>query len=332
MGFGVIRSKNWQKLWLKKGPTLWVGGLMALAGFAAGVILGNQEFMNRAVWLQVVDKFKQFDWLALFSWLPPWLLQTMIALLMVWVGLWLVRYVVKRLIQPKLGPDLKQWSHRLDPRAIPLRPERRETLRTLVTNPINLVALAVAGLVGLAHFVGWTNVTLLTGALGLASTSLIRDLQSGFHLVFGDVFNIGEKVQIGEAANRIEGFVEAINLRTTAIRAPGGELYLVPHGDIRTVRNFSRSDFATTSLRLKVIAADLPRTLAYLNDLGQEAETLLPHLLEPWQVISASGAIGQHAELTLLAKARFGQTEQVRLELLALTQERLAKAGITLVD
>ena len=106
----------------------------------------------------------------------------------------------------------------------------------------------------------------------------------------------------------------------------------MPHGEIRIVRNFSRGDFATTSLRLKVAATELTPTLSYLNDLGQVAVALLPNLLEPWQVISASGAIGQHAELTLLAKARFGQTEQVRLDLLALIQERLAEAGITLAD
>lgn len=280
----------------------------------------------------MMEKLKQFDRFTFLAWLPPWLMRTVIALLAVWLALWLVRYLAKRLIQPKWGPDLKQWSHHLDPRAISMRPERRETLRSLVTNPINLAALAVAGLVSLAHFVGWTNVTLLTGALGLASTSLIRDLQNGFHLVFGDVFNLGERIQIGDAANRIEGYVEAINVRTTSIRAPGGELYIVPHGDIRTVRNFSRSGFATTSLRFQVAAADLSRTLACLNDLGQKAAALLPNLLEPWQVISTSGVIGQHAELTLLAKARLGQAEQVRLDLLALIQERLAEAGITLVD
>jgi small-conductance mechanosensitive channel len=139
-------------------------------------------------------------------------------------------------------------------------------------------------------------------------------------------------VQIGDAATRLEGIVEGVNIRTTSIRAPGGELYVVPHGEIRIVRNFSRGDFATTSLSLKVAAANLTRTLSCLNDLGQVAAAELPHLLEPWQVISASGALGQHAQLTLLAKARFGQTEQVRLELLALIQERLAEAGITLAD
>lgn len=72
--------------------------------------------------------------------------------------------------------------------------------------------------------------------------------------------------------------------------------------------------------------------LAYLNDLGQEVGDLLPALSEPWQVISTSGAMGQHVELTLLVKTHFGQTEQVRLDLLALIQERLAEVGITLAD
>jgi hypothetical protein len=64
--------------------------------------------------------------------------------------------------------------------------------------------------------------------------------------------------------------------------------------------------------------------------LGQEAVHVLPNLLEPWQVISEHGEIGQQIELTLLAKARFGQAAELRPRLLALVQERLAEAGIAL--
>jgi hypothetical protein len=49
--------------------------------------------------------------------------------------------------------------------------------------------------------------------------------------------------------------------------------------------------------------------------------TLLPNLLEPWQVISDSGTIGHQTELTLVAKACFGQAAQMRPRLLALVQE-----------
>jgi hypothetical protein len=55
-------------------------------------------------------------------------------------------------------------------------------------------------------------------------------------------------------------------------------------------------------------------------------------LLGPWQLISEAGALGEHTELTLLSKTRFGQAADLRPHLLALVQERLATAGIGLVD
>jgi len=45
-----------------------------------------------------------------------------------------------------------------------------------------------------------------------------------------------------------------------------------------------------------------------------------------------SCVIGQQTELTLLAKARFGMGAEMRPRLLALVQERLAEAGVGLVD
>jgi hypothetical protein len=44
------------------------------------------------------------------------------------------------------------------------------------------------------------------------------------------------------------------------------------------------------------------------------------------------GVIGQQTELTLLTKARFGKAAEMRPRLLALVQERLAQAGIVLVN
>ena len=63
-----------------------------------------------------------------------------------------------------------------------------------------------------------------------------------------------------------------------------------------------------------------------------EAVALLPNLLEPWQVISATGIVGQQAELQLVVKTRFGKAAEMRPRLLALVQERLTEAGIQLSD
>ncbi len=128
----------------------------------------------------------------------------------------------------------------------------------------------------------------------------------------------------------IEGVVEAVNMRTTDIRFPSGELVNLPNGEIRLVRNYSRGRFSVADIKIKLAAEDVQKNVDLLNDLGTEAVTLLPNLLEPWQVISESGEMGQHIELTLVAKARFGKAAEMRPRLLSLIQERMDEAGIQL--
>jgi moderate conductance mechanosensitive channel len=158
---------------------------------------------------------------------------------------------------------------------------------------------------------------------------LISDYLAGISFIFEDTYSVGEKTEL-YGVIPVEGVVEAISLRTTSIRASSGELFVVPNGEIRTVRNFSRGKFSIANITLKISAGDLNDTLTILEALGPEAVTLLPNLIEPWQVISPEGVMGQNMELTLVAKARFGMAAEMRPRLLNLVQERLADAGIEL--
>jgi moderate conductance mechanosensitive channel len=226
-------------------------------------------------------------------------------------------------------------KYRVWPPKPQVRPARRQTLRSLIP-PVAIAVLALVILLSLAFSIGWANATLLTGfigaALSLAARPFVNDLLSSFNIIFEDIFDIGEKVEIQLATSRVEGVIERVNVRTTALRASTGELYIVPNGEIGVVRNFSRGRFSTANLKLKIAATDLSQALVCLKESGQEVANLLPNLLEPWQIISESGTIGKHVELTVLARAHFGQAAEVRPRLLALVQERLAEAGITLVD
>lgn len=224
------------------------------------------------------------------------------------------------------------WLSHLRSKEHQPRPERRETVRSVIASTVSFLAFTGATLASLGRFVRldtlvWV-VGLFSAAFGLGARPLISDVLIGIGLIFEDTFAVGEKVKILDA----EGVVEAVNLRTTWLRAPSGELYIVPNGEIRVVRNFSRGRFSTVKVTLKIAAADLGRTIPVLEELGPEAVALLPNLLEPWQVISESGVIGQQTELTLIAKARFGQAAEMRPRLLALVQERLSEIGVILAD
>ncbi|PKN83954.1 MAG: hypothetical protein CVU46_15590 [Chloroflexi bacterium HGW-Chloroflexi-8] len=212
------------------------------------------------------------------------------------------------------------------------KPERSETLKSLLASGIGMIAYIMAGIASVGLFVSTDTLVWIVGlfsaAFGLAARPLISDIMTGVGFIFEDTFAVGEKVEL----LGMEGVVEAINLRTSLLRSPSGELYVIPNGEIRTIRNFSRGRFSSTKVHLKISSSDLAQALTILEELGKEAVALLPNLLDPWQVISGEGVLGQQTELTILAKARFGQAADIRPRLLALIQERFAEADINLVD
>jgi len=162
---------------------------------------------------------------------------------------------------------------------------------------------------------------------------MVSDFLSGIGFMFEDTFDVSEKVEFpGLAGGSVMGVVEAVYLRTTVIRAMSGEPFIVPNGEIRVVRNFSRGLFSTANVKIKLATADLGEAIPLLQALGEEAVGLLPSLLEPWQVISESGEMGQQTDLTLVAKARFGMAGVMRPNLLNLVQDRMADAEIELAS
>jgi moderate conductance mechanosensitive channel len=81
--------------------------------------------------------------------------------------------------------------------------------------------LAGAGVVGLA--------------IGFGAQSLVKDVITGFFIIFEDQFAVGDVVQIGT----FKGTVEEIGLRITRVRSWTGEIYIIPNGTIAQVTNFS---------------------------------------------------------------------------------------------
>jgi small conductance mechanosensitive channel len=255
----------------------------------------------------------------------PYLPKNIIYILLFFGAAWVVHRLSRRVAE-RIS-RLSRFNRRIQ-----TSEERLHTLRQLVSSAISFVAFSVAALFSLSLFVESDSIIWLVGlfsaAFGLGASPFLRDFLTGASFIFEDTFHVGDKVEILD----IEGVVEAVNLRTTWLRASTGELFIIPNGEVRTVRNFSRGRFSTADIKFKISAADLNETLHLLNELSQDAVNSLPGLLEPWRIISDSGVMGQHVELTLLAKARFGRAVELRPHLLTLVQEHLAQAGIALVD
>jgi moderate conductance mechanosensitive channel len=95
-------------------------------------------------------------------------------------------------------------------------------LMILSTLTIDVKALlAGAGIVGLA--------------VGFGAQNLVKDIITGFFIIFEDQFSVGDQVRIGT----LEGVVQEIGLRTTKLKSGSGELHILPNGSIIQVTNFS---------------------------------------------------------------------------------------------
>ncbi len=216
------------------------------------------------------------------------------------------------------------------------RERRARTIRLLLASFINLLAFVAAFILAAGQFVSLVNLavvsTILANAFGFAARDYIGDLLNGISNIFEDRFDVGDNVSVFRAGDAVEGIVERVTVRTLSLRTRGGELIIVPQGEVRILRNYSRGSFTGTVVTVRVAAAELPAAMAVLLPLSQEAPGLLPDLLEPWHVVAQDGQLGSAAELLLHAKARYGHGAELRLRIMTLVEERLEAAGVALAS
>lgn len=253
------------------------------------------------------------------------LLWILLFLLMAYLVHRLARRVARYMARASLGAPNERLA---TPK---IHAERQETLTGIYAGIITLTAVVGAILATLSLFVTpdtlvWM-IGLFSAAFGLGARPFISDVLTGIAIIFDDTFTVGEKVSFTDID--VEGVVEQVALRTTHIRAPTGELFIIPNGDVRTVRNFSRGLFSQVRTTLIVPTAKLNLALDELEALGRVAMLELPNLIEPWQIFSED-EVGQTTKLILIAKARHGRGAEMKPRLEALVHEQLADAHIQL--
>src|SRR5690625_7951565 len=72
-------------------------------------------------------------------------------------------------------------------------------------------------------------------AIGFGAQNLVKDIISGFFIVFEDQFGVGDYVSFAG----VEGTGEEIGLRTTKVKSWTGEQQVNPNGNITQVTNYS---------------------------------------------------------------------------------------------
>ena len=170
----------------------------------------------------------------------------------------------------------------------PLRySERRQnTVLKLLENVIAYVVYFAAILAILSAFsINVAGLIAGAGVLGLAigfgAQNLVRDVITGFFIIFEDQFSVGDYVRIGAS----EGTVQEIGLRTTKLKGMNGEIHIFPNGTIIEVINFSLNNSIAIVDVSVAYEADIPKAeeliREFLASLPEKYEQLVkePELL-----------------------------------------------------
>ncbi len=206
----------------------------------------------------------------------------------------------------------------------------------VVVATLSFYAAVALGLV-VALSIGGVNLGVLIGGLGLATVALgfaLQDIVSNFTagivLLLEHPFTEGDHVAIAEA----EGEVEEIRVRATRLRAPDGQLVIVPNKLLFTQVLTN----ASATMRRRV---EVPLEVPYGQDLTRARELLLAAAAEVEEVSDdpaprlltqdlAQGA--RNLRLVFWVDTRSDDPVRVRSELLDVAERRLRDAGISLAE
>jgi len=186
-------------------------------------------------------------------------------------------------------------------------------LYTLDIDPTPI--LAGAGIVGLA--------------VGFGAQELINDIVCGFFILFENYYLVGDYIEAGKVEEKVvEGTVEAIELRTTRLRHPNGQLQIIRNGAIGSVTNYSKEYiFAVVEVGVPY-NANLAHIYQVVEEIGQELNANYPDVLEPTQVEGVESLGESNLLLRTLTKAKPGKHLQIQRILRKMFMDTLRSEGI----
>ena len=200
------------------------------------------------------------------------------------------------------------------------------TLAFYVAGTIGLVVALSLGGVDLGVLIG--SLGLATVALGFALQDIVSNFTAGIVLLLEHPFTEGDHIAIEEA----EGDVEDIRVRATRLRAPDGQLVIVPNKLLFT--QVLTNSTATVARRVEV-RLEIP----YGQDAAKARELVLAAAAEadgvsddpaPRLLFQELGQDARRLRLVFWVDARGHEPQAVRSRLLEDAEQRLRRAGISL--
>ncbi|WP_054970418.1 mechanosensitive ion channel family protein [Alicyclobacillus ferrooxydans] len=165
-------------------------------------------------------------------------------------------------------------------RAVKIDERRRQTLLSLVHNIIRYTIYFIFVLMSL-EILSFHIQTLLAGAgiaglaVGFGAQSVIKDLLTGFFILFEDQYGVGDYVTI----NGQTGTITQIGIRLTRLQVWTGEVESIPNGLVQQVTNYSRTNsLAVVDVGVNY-ATDINQAMEIMNRTMQDMKATNPNIV-----------------------------------------------------
>lgn len=248
---------------------------------------------------------------------------TLISVVLILVGTKVTVRVANSLITKIFEAETRKGRHRHTD------PKRHRTLMNILRSATRYVLYFIGAMTALDRLgVPTSSIVATAGigglAVGFGAQSLVKDVITGFFILMENQYSVGDYVRVGD----VTGIVEDMGVRVTKIRDLGGELHIVPNGNIEQVTNYMGS---AMRLMLDVRVAheeDLEKVTAILNDLFLQLQVEVPGLVEGPTVLGVSDLTESAVVIRVLARAQAMQQWGIERQIRRAIKERFDAEGI----
>jgi small-conductance mechanosensitive channel len=188
-------------------------------------------------------------------------------------------YLFSRMVIKIATKMVKHMIHSRVNHFIRFENRRVETLKALLQNLITYSVYIISIMLILSQL-GINLAPLLAGAgiiglaIGFGANSLVKDIITGFFIIFEDQFNVGDIIKV----DQFKGKVEEIGIRTTKIKSESGEVLIIPNGQINQIVNYSIYHTVTTFDIDISVKSNLEQVLNVIEQISNEL-VLQHHLM-----------------------------------------------------
>ncbi len=184
------------------------------------------------------------------------------------------------------------------------RRSRVDTLLPIAKNTVYVTFFVIFTLMLLAEL-GINVVPLLAGAgvvgfaIGFGAQTLIKDLLTGFIIIFEDLIQVGDVARLADKV----GLVEKITIRKVQLRDLSGTVFTVPFSEISVVENLTK-DFSYAMFDVGVAyREDIGFVCSLLEKIGEDLQQdgdFSDDILEPLEILG----LDKFGDSAIVVKAR----------------------------